>query len=136
MILQEFIHWDDYVRCICIGRKDILPMRYDPTAPFAERYVVNRPVQGELRERSIRDAIALVDALGYDMDTVEFAIRDGVLYAIDFLNPAPDLDSFSVKADAFAWALEKMSDLVIGYATGTTRPPWQGEHRWWSRVRT
>ena len=134
MILQEFIHWQDYVRCICIGRKDILPMRYDPTAPFAERYVVSRPVQGELRERAVHDATALVDALGYDMDTVEFAVRDGVLYAIDFLNPAPDLDSFSVKEEAFAWALEKMSDLVIAYATGTARPPWQGEHRWWSRV--
>ena len=91
-------------------------------------------MQGELRERAVHDATALVDALGYDMDTVEFAVRDGVLYAIDFLNPAPDLDSFSVKEEAFAWALEKMSDLVIGYATGTARPPWQSEHRWWSRV--
>lgn len=134
MILQEFIKWEDYIRCICIGRDHILPIRYDPTAPFAERYVVSRPVQGELRDRAIRDAHALVDALGYDMDTVEFAVRDGTLYAIDFLNPAPDLDSFSVKEEAFAWALEKMSDLVIAYATGAARPPWQGEHRWWSRV--
>lgn len=134
MILQEFIRWEDYVRCICIGRENILPIRYDPTAPFAERYVVSRPVEGDLREKAMRDAHALVDALGYDMDTVEFAIRDGILYAIDFLNPAPDLDSFSVKEEAFAWALDKMSDLVIAYATGNATPPWRGEHRWWSRV--
>jgi hypothetical protein len=134
MILQEFIAWQDYVRCICIGRKDILPIRYDPTAPFADRYVVSRPVEGDLRKKAIKDATTLVDALGYDMDTVEFAVRDGVLYAIDFLNPAPDLDSFSVKEEAFAWALEKMSDLVIAYATGAAQPPWKGEHRWWSRV--
>jgi glutathione synthase/RimK-type ligase-like ATP-grasp enzyme len=135
MILQEFIKWDDYVRCICIGRKDVYPMRYDPTAPFHERYVVDRPVQGELRERAVADAIKLTDALGYDMDTVEFAVRDGTLYAIDFLNPAPDFDSFSIKDEAFAWVLERMSTLVIDYALGRADPPWRGEHRWWRFAR-
>ncbi|MEK6620128.1 MAG: hypothetical protein AABZ26_04045 [Chloroflexota bacterium] len=135
MILQEFITWDDYVRCICIGRKHILPLRYDPAAPFEDRYVVDRPVEGELRERAIRDAATLVEALGYDMDTVEFAVRDGVLYAIDFLNPAPDFDSFSIKESAFAWVLDRMSDLVIDYALGRAEPPWRGEHRWWRFVK-
>ena len=135
MILQEFIHWDDYIRCICIGRRHINPIRYDPTAPFHERYVVDRPVEGELRERAIRDAIALTDGLGYDMDTVEFAVRGGTLYAIDFLNPAPDFDAFSIKDESFEWVLERMSDLVIAYATGTAEPPWRGEHRWWRFLR-
>jgi hypothetical protein len=135
MILQEFIKWDDYVRCICIGRTHVYPMRYDPTAPFHERYVVERPIAGELRDRAIRDATTLVEALGYDMDTVEFAVRDGTLYAIDFLNPAPDFDNFSIKDDAFAWVLDRMSDLVIAYALGTAQPPWRAEHRWWRYVR-
>src|SRR5438105_1694482 len=82
MILQEFIHWDDYIRCICIGRKHINPIRYDPNAPFHERYVIDRPIEGAVRERAIHDAQMLTDALGYDMDTVEFAVRDGILYAI------------------------------------------------------
>ncbi|CAN5261340.1 hypothetical protein BH18CHL2_BH18CHL2_07110 [soil metagenome] len=135
MILQEFIGWEDYVRCICIGREHILPIRYDPTAPFHERYVVDRPVTGDLREKAIHDARALVDALGYDMDTVEFAIRDGIMYAIEFLNPAPDFDSFSIKEENFAWVLDRMSELVIAYATGAARPPWYGEHRWWRHIR-
>ena len=44
-------------------------------------------------------------------------------------------DSFSIKEDNFAWVLEKMSDLVIAYATGQAEPPWKGEHRWWRHVR-
>jgi hypothetical protein len=135
MILQEFIHWDDYIRCICIGRKHINPIRYDPTAPFHERYVVDKPVEGKVRERAIHDAIALTDALGYDMDTVEFAVRDGILYAIDFLNPAPDFDSFSIKGANFDWVLEHMSDLVIDYATGVAEPPWRKDHRWSHHIR-
>ena len=134
MILQEFIEWDDYVRCICIGRQDVLPIRYNPKAPFEQRYVTSQPVDGELRERAINDARTLVEALGYDMDTVEFAVRDGVLYAIDFLNPAPDFDNFSIKEDNFRWVLDKMADLVLGYARGEMTPPWRDEHRWWKHV--
>jgi hypothetical protein len=134
MILQEFIDWDDYVRCICIGREHVLPLRYDPKRPFEHRYVIDRPPEGELRRRAIADATRLVDALGYDMDTVEFAVKDGVLYAIDFLNPAPDFDDFSIKQEAFAWVLDRMSDLVIRYALGLAEPPWRGEHRWWRYV--
>lgn len=135
MILQEFIDWDDYVRCICIGRDNILPLRYNPRAPFEERYVISKPVEGALLQHAIRDATALVDALGYDMDTVEFAVKDGVLYAIDFLNPAPDFDNFSIKEDNFRWVLEHMTELVIAYALGQRTPPWRDEHRWWKHVK-
>jgi len=135
MILQEFIEWDDYVRCICIGRKNILPIRYNPRAPFEERYVISKPVEGALLDHAVRDATTLVDALGYDMDTVEFAVKDGVLYAIDFLNPAPDFDNFSIKEDNFRWVLERMTELVIEYALGKRTPPWRDEHRWWKHVK-
>ena len=54
MILQEFIDWDDYVRCICIGRTNIMPLRYNPRAPFEERYVISQPVEGPLHEHAIR----------------------------------------------------------------------------------
>ena len=134
MILQEFIAWDDYVRCICIGREHILPLRYDPKAPFERRYLIDNPPQGELRDRAIADARRLVQALGYDMNTVEFAVRDGTLYAIDFLNPAPDFDDFSIKDEAFAWVLERMSELVVWYALRLGEPPWRGEYRWWKYV--
>jgi hypothetical protein len=134
MILQEFIDWDDYVRCVCIGREHVLPLRYDPRRPFEARYVIDRPPEGELRRRAVADATTLVEALGYDMDTVEFAVKDDVLYAIDFLNPAPDFDDFSIKREAFEWVLEHMSDLVIRYALGQAEPPWRGEHRWWKHV--
>lgn len=134
MILQEFINWDDYVRCICIGRQDVMPIRYNPRAPFEERYQISRPVEGALRDAAIKDARRLVEALGYDMDTVEFAVRDGVLYAIDFLNPAPDFDNFSIKEDNFRWVLERMTNLVLRYARGEAQPPWRDEHRWWKHL--
>ena len=64
----------------------------------------------------IRDARTLCRALGYDMNTVEFAISDGVPYAIDFMNSAPDFDFSSLGRGALRWAVEKMADLVIRLA--------------------
>ena len=68
------------------------------------------------------------------MDTVEVAVSNGALYAIDFLNPAPDFDDFSIKDEAFRWVLDRMSDLVIRYALGLAQPPWRADHRWWRYV--
>src|SRR5438128_2111802 len=133
-VVRDPVEWDDYVRCLCIGRTHGLPIRYDPRRPCHERYRIQETVEGELREHAIRDAQTLTQALGYDMDTVEFAVRDGILYAIDFLNPAPDFDNFSIKEDNFSWVLDRMSDLVLKYARGEAKPPWRGEHRWWRYV--
>ncbi|MGC9960984.1 MAG: hypothetical protein ABSE47_03660 [Acidimicrobiales bacterium] len=133
MILQEFIDWQDYVRCVVIGG-EVLVFRYDPRRSFFERYVTDDPPPPWLVERATADARTLTDSLGYDMDTVEFAVRDGVLYAIDWLNPAPDFDNFSIKEEGFSWVIDKMSDLVLAYARGERTPPWRGEHRWWRYV--
>jgi hypothetical protein len=50
------------------------------------------------------------------MNTVEFAIRDGVPYAIDFMNSAPDFDISSLGEGHFRWVVGKMADLVIARA--------------------
>lgn len=114
MVLQEFINWDHYVRCMCLGQEHILPMKYDPRA---RRYIVEHDhMSGELGERVVGDALKLVQALGYDMNTVEFAVRDGVPYAIDFMNPAPDMDINSLTPHYFEWCVQTMADMAISLA--------------------
>lgn len=114
MIVQEFIDWDQFVRCICLGQEEILPIRYDPRE---RKYILDHayltPATGE---RVVADALKLVRALGYDMNSIEFAIRDGIPYAIDFMNPAPDMDVYSLTPHYFEWAVEHMADMVIGLA--------------------
>ena len=115
MILQEFIVWDQFVRCLCIGQEHVLPIRYDPKE---RRYHVDSNyLEPVLRDRVVRDALTLVRALGYDMNSIEFAVRDGVPYAIDFMNPAPDFDVNSLTPEYFEWAVLRMADLSIRLAT-------------------
>ena len=114
MVLQEYIHWDHYVRCMCLGQEEVLPMKYDP---HARRYIVDHAhLSPELGERIVGDALKLVRALGYDMNTAEFAIRDGIPYAIDFMNPAPDMDINSLTPAYFEWCVRHMADMVIDLA--------------------
>jgi len=120
MIMQEFIHFQQFVRCMCLGQEDILVMPWDPKV----RGYITDPdyLAPALRDRVIRDARTIVRALGYDMNTIEFAIRDGVPYAIDFMNPAPDMDIYSLKPQYFEWVVSHMADLVIRLAREGRRP--------------
>ncbi len=113
MIVQEFIAWENYARCMCLGQDEIHVMKYDPRE---RRYHENHDFSPELYARIEKDARTLVQALGYDMNTVEFAVRDGVPYAIDFMNPAPDMDVNSLGETHFRWMVTHMADLAIRLA--------------------
>src|SRR6516162_5874738 len=90
MIVQELIEWEQFVRCICLGQEEVLPIKYDPRA--RTYHVEPDYLSAELERRIVADSLTLVRALGYDMNSIEWAVRGGVPYAIDFMNPAPDMD--------------------------------------------
>jgi hypothetical protein len=114
MTLQEFIDFTQYVRCFTFGKTDILPVHYDPKD---RRYIVDHKyLSAELGERVVKDAQTINLALGYEMNTIEFAIQDGVPYAIDFLNPAPDFERDRITAFYFEQVVDRMARLVIDRA--------------------
>jgi hypothetical protein len=121
MIVQEFIEWEHFVRCLAIGREDVLPMKYDPGE---RRYHVEHDhLSPELGDRIVGDTRKLMRALGYDMCSLEFAVRDGIPYAIDFMNPAPDMDVNSLTPHYFEWTVEKMADMAIRLAKAPRKAP-------------
>jgi len=114
MIVQEFIEFEQFVRCLAIGQTEVLPMRYDPKE---RRYHVEHDhLSPELGQRIVNDSRTLMRALGYDMCSLEFAVRGGIPYAIDFMNPAPDMDINSLTPHYFEWAVQKMADMAIRLA--------------------
>ena len=129
MTLQHGVEFGEYFRCYVVGQEKVRVMQYDPRRPHAERYVLDGPpVDPKLHERVVRDALTLCRALGYDLNTVEFAVEDGIPYAIDFLNPAPDADYHSVGAENFEWVVDAVADFAIAEARKGLRPA--AEMRW------
>lgn len=128
MTLQQGIEFEEYYRCYVIGRERVHIMRYDPLQPHHLRYVAgNPPPAPALAARIEQDCRTLCRALGYDINTVEFAVKDGVPYAIDFLNPAPDAARESVGEENFAWVVDAVAELAIESAMKPATPP---EYQW------
>ena len=123
MTLQEFIGFEQYVRCFTFGKTDIVPVVYDP---HQRRYLIQHDyLAAEVGARIVRDAQTLNMLLGYEMNTIEFAVKDGVPYAIDFLNPAPDFERDRITPFYFDMVLQKMTGLVIDRAlNGKPQQSW------------
>jgi hypothetical protein len=114
MTLQAAVKFKEYFRCYVVGQSKVRIMPYDPSRPHAERYVLDPPTYDpKLLARVEKDALTLCAALGYDLNTVEFAVEDGVPYAIDFMNPAPDADLHSVGRESFNWIVDAVAKLAV-----------------------
>jgi hypothetical protein len=124
MMLQEYIAWEKYVRCIVVGRKHIMVIKFDANAPWPHRYFRDDNYLTEAEgQRVVDDAFTINHALGYDMNTVEFALKDGIPYAIDFTNPAPDFDVNSLTPHYFDWVVKTMADFCIEQARADRQLP-------------
>jgi glutathione synthase/RimK-type ligase-like ATP-grasp enzyme len=117
MMLQEEVVFEDYFRCYCLGGKEVRIMQYEPRNPHHLRYVTDAKPASKKLLALIKDyVLKLNKALGYDFNTVEFAVRDGVPMAIDFCNPAPDADVNSVGQENFDWVVETAAKMAIAKA--------------------
>lgn len=121
MIYQKAVNFTEYFRCYVVGQKIVHIMHYDPRRPHAERYLdaAARATTFHARKlfkRMQDDALTLCRALGYDLNSVEFAVENGVPYAIDFMNPVPDADVHSVGEANFEWIVRHVADFVIARA--------------------
>jgi hypothetical protein len=114
MTLQGAVNFNEYFRCYVVGQQKVHIMPYDPRRTHAERYLQDPPpYDKKLLKRVEKDALALCRALGYDLNTVEFAVENGVPYAIDFMNPAPDADLHSVGPQNFEWIVQSVAELAV-----------------------
>jgi glutathione synthase/RimK-type ligase-like ATP-grasp enzyme len=113
MLLQEEIVFDEYYRCYCIGGKHVRIMPYEPRNPHHLRYVADFKPSAERLKQMEQIVLRINQYLGYDFNTVELALKDGIPYAIDFCNPAPDADKASVGEENFKWVVETAAGYAI-----------------------
>ena len=117
MSLQAAVKFEECFRCYVIGQEKVRVIPYDPKQPHHLRYAqTGNTVAPFIHDRMVNDALALCRTLGYDFNVVEFALQDGVPYAIDLLDAAPDADVHSVGEANFEWIVENMAQLAINQA--------------------
>ncbi|HEX8505875.1 MAG TPA: hypothetical protein VF630_10935 [Hymenobacter sp.] len=132
MLFQESVDFTDYFRCYCIGGTEVLIMPYEPRNEPHLRYATEMKTTGEAGEKllaTMKEYVLKLNAgLGYDFNTVEFAVRDGIPLAIDFGNPAPDADINSVGEKNFEWVVEAAANMAI--ARAIAQKPGQDNLTW------
>lgn len=133
MLLQEEIIFEEYYRCYCIGGKYVRIMGYEPRNPHHLRYASDFHPSAD-RLKLMEDIVLRLNRyLGYDFNTVELAVRDGIPYAIDFCNPAPDADRPSVGEENFNWVVETAATYAIERAL--THQPGRDNLTWGEYVK-
>jgi len=70
----------------------------------------------------VDDSLKLVQAFGYDMNAIDWAIRDGVPYAIDFLNLAPEIDPDALTPFYFDQLVTLSAAMIIRMAKNQRSP--------------
>ncbi len=128
MTLQTAVDFTEYYRCYVIGKKYIHIMPYEPRNPHHLRYVAGFTLT-EARKKQLEEyCLKIVNALDYEMDTIEFAVENDIPYAIDYLNPAPDAEKSSVQEENFEWVLHHTAKYLIELAQEGRRIP--SEYKW------
>jgi hypothetical protein len=130
MSLQATVKFEECFRCYVIGQEKVRVMRYDPKQPHHLRYAQTGQTTASIHDRMVNDALTLCRTLGYDLNAVEFAVEEGVPYAIDLLDPAPDLDVHSIGEANFEWIVENVAQMAIDQALAPKRRavPFRWDH--------
>jgi len=109
VILQEIIESDNHLHMFVVGRDKVLAAQYSLTLG---KYLDDSPaIDPELFDQIIQSSIDVTEAYGYDINMVEFVIKDEQAILINPTNPAPDMDILSI--DQFNWCVHEISRFAI-----------------------
>jgi hypothetical protein len=109
-IVQEYLKYDTYLRCFCIDKKDVLFIEYDPTKrAYLESEL--RQIDG-LKTQLIEWMIKLNDALDYDINTVEWVVKDGNAIMIEAFNEVPEVLPQSIPQKYYRWIVDKLVECI------------------------
>ena len=111
VILQELIESDTHIHCFVIGQQQVLALHYslDDRRYLPEIMSVDTPLYRHLQE----DALQITKAYGYDINMVEFVIKDEQPYVINGTNPTPFMDLTLMTEEQFNWCVQKIANVAI-----------------------
>lgn len=122
-ILQEWLTGAHYVHCLVVGEHALPIIRPLQQAPAGTDAGGD---DWELAARVSDYSLRLSQALGYHMNAVEFAVRDGDVMVTDWLNHCPPVDPAGLTPAEFDWAVGRTAELLTRLAE-TPRAP---TYRW------
>ena len=105
MHLQQGVHpYERFVRCVGVGPQ-VRFVDYDPSAPLHQRYGKAQDFLTADDESLLHDVLKTINSFfGWDFNSCECLLKDGVWHPIDFANPCPDSQVTSLHMH-FPWLI-------------------------------
>ncbi|MCP5096647.1 MAG: hypothetical protein GY943_13925 [Chloroflexi bacterium] len=117
-ILQQIIESDTHIHCIVIGQENVLALRYSWADGhyLPEILTENDPIG----QKVCSHALTITKAYQYDINMVEFVIKDDEIYVINSTNPAPVIDTDLMTPEQFTWCVSKSAKIAMKRAQEPT----------------
>lgn len=97
--------YDHFVRCVGLGPQFRI-VNYDPSAPLHDRYRMEQGfLSTEDEEELIDIGLTINSFFGWDFNSAESLLKDGVWHPIDFANACPDSQVTSLHYH-FPWLIK------------------------------
>ncbi len=112
-VLQQVIESEDHIHCFVIGQEKVLSLRWSlKNGRYQKEILANNSLGQHLAE----NALHITCAYQYDINMVEFVIKDDIAYVINGTYPTPDIDHNLMTEEQFQWLVSETAQLAIGRA--------------------
>lgn len=111
MILQQIIDSDVHIHGFVVGQEKVMLLRYSLATGKYQPEIITEddPLYQKLAESSL----ALTRAYRYDINMVEFVIKDDEPYVINSTNPVPVIDKELMSDEQFDWVVQEMAETAV-----------------------
>lgn len=124
---QAVLPYELFVRTVGVGPQ-VNVIKYDPAAPLHDRYKVEFDFLAPGDFELLRDMVLTINAFfGWDFNSCECLLRDGVYHPIDFANPCPDSQVTSLHYH-FPWVL--LAKIRWSLFCAATKRPFRRNLNW------
>jgi len=112
--------YEEFVRCVGLGPQ-VRAVRYDPSQPLHLRYQKDRDFLSPEDASLLEDITLTINSFfGWDFNSCESLLKDGVWQPIDFANPCPDSQVTSLHVH-FPWLIKSKLRWSL-FCAATKRP--------------
>lgn len=130
-ILQQIIESDEHVHCFVIGLEKVLCLHYSLKDGRYEPNILS--TDSEWGQQLSDSALRITRAYQYDVNMVEFVVKDDTAYVINGTYPTPDIDLTLMTEEQFHWLVTEIANVAMARAKrplpqpGVFNPPESNE---------
>jgi hypothetical protein len=109
-ILQQIIESEEHIHCFVIGQEKVLTLQYSlENGRYQPEPLINEAMNSQL----VENALQITRAYQYDINMVEFVIKDDIAYVINGTNPTPDINHDLMTEEQFQWLVTETVQLAL-----------------------